>query len=369
MSDAKIIEIRQEIIRFQYKYVYYYFVAKYLANNMYDDDIKQKISILSKKLYREECANIVMFLTHHSKDPFILNQLLSNAQLIFNEFEPIKFENDIIIINNLLEEIPKLVLEDKDIKQYREKKLKKQDEIELAEQDVHDEKVEESLSSDEDVGSLSMVNKLNLAFKTLEIIGQILKNYYGSLKLSKKLDLGEEAYLIGLRSLNYFFVWLNNNVDSIVNYITSIIKPIIDKKKNLVLEERIEKFSKRLLFHFCELISASFIIKIAEFMGSENLYETHAQILEKNNFTSVNMIDIAIKLGFYKGFPFNDIKKLKQKISNNVLPYRLLQRMVINYLYMFPTSYKDKNRICDILEIPMAVQISIDELSTQKKIK
>ena len=108
--------------------------------------------------------------------------------------------------------------------------------------------------------------------------------------------------------------------------------------------------------------------KTASSLGSDKLAETFDEILDKHNYTAAQLIDISIKLDFYKAFPSNDIKKLKEKISNDFLPLTVLKRMVINHLYMFPVDYKDKQKICNMLEIPMKTQRAIDIVSTQKKV-
>ena len=110
-----------------------------------------------------------------------------------------------------------------------------------------------------------------------------------------------------------------------------------------------------------------FIKKISGSIGSENLSPTFEAIREKNGETSVQLVDMSIKLDFFRDFPYADIKKLKSKLSGNILPDILLKRMTINYLYMFPTTYKEKQKICSTLGISMGTQRAIDISSTQKK--
>ena len=317
---------------------------------------------MCKRLYRDEFANIIIFLTHLSKNPFILDEILVNSKTIFSEFTPVKFEKDISNINALLNEIPRLVLKNKDVKKTREEKLRKQDEFEFSEKQNSKVENHDEFDLREDIIELDEVSKLNLAFKTVEILGQILKNYYGSLKRNRKLELCEEAYFIGLRSLNLFFSVLGENTDHIVNEIKSYIE-----KKKLVDKNKIEDASKSLLFGLFNIISYSFIRKISGCIGSENLSETFKEVLNKNNIISVRLVDMSIKLDFFKAFPYGDISKLQKTLAENPLPLTILKRLVINHLYMFPTLYKDKQRICNTLKISMAFQRTIDATSTQKK--
>lgn len=361
LQSASIIEKRWDGYCFKEKYAYYFFAAQYIADNITKEKIRQRISEMCKRLYREEFANIILFLTHHSKNPFILNEILANAKSLFSEFAAIRLEEDVSTVNDLLKEVPKMVLESKDVREHRLRMDKSKDEDELAERESIGEE-EEVPDLNEELIELDFVSELNLAFKTVEILGQILKNYHSSLRGGDKLALAEECYRLGLRSLNPFFTLLKENTD----YIVRLIGTQIEERK-LVDETRIEEVARGLLFTLCAMLCYGFIKKISYSAGSEYLSETFKQLKEKNNITSFHLVDAAIKLDFYTVFPYSDIKELRKRIAENLLPYSLLRQMVLHYLYMFPTSVRDKQKISSLVDISMDIQRLIDMKSTQKK--
>ncbi|MBZ0155440.1 MAG: metallophosphoesterase [Alphaproteobacteria bacterium] len=361
LIKASILSVSNDIVKFRYKYVYYYFVARYLSNNINEEEIKRNISKLCRRLHVEEFANIIMFLTHHSKDPFVLSEILLSAKSIFSEFDIVKFDKDVCFINELLKEVPKLVYKDRDVKQHREKCNRLKDESKL----LNDEKNnadDDLYDYESNLTELGLISTLNSAYKTIEIIGQILKNYYGSLKGERKLELGEEAYFLGLRALKSFFDTLNDNIGLAIKDIKAIIE-----EREITDRDKIEEVSRHLLFQLCEIIAYSFTAKLAQSLGSEKLSETFREIIEKHNFPSVQLINIAIKLDFYKTFPYSELKKLRSVLESNYLPYTILKHLVINYLYMFPMRYDEKQKICSIMEIPMEATRLIDLTSTQRK--
>src|ERR1041384_3533166 len=61
--------------RFKYRYIYYYFVASYLRDHITEPDTRTTISQLAQRVYVEENANILLFLAHLSKDPFIIDEM------------------------------------------------------------------------------------------------------------------------------------------------------------------------------------------------------------------------------------------------------------------------------------------------------
>jgi hypothetical protein len=362
LVNANILEDFEGCYEFKYLYIYYFFVSKHFAENIEQDDIKETISALCKRLHKSEFANILLFLTHHSKDKFLLNEILINAKNLFNNLEACKLENDIPAINRLGEKLPKIVYSSKTVDEHRDEVNTKKDEIEAGERDELTKELSVIPDLNEDISDLDIVAKLNLAFKTIEILGQILKNNYGKISNPVIFDLVEETYLMGLRTLNVFFSVIETNTDYLVNQINDIVseKHITDKRK-------IEQVSRRILFNICNQISYSFIKKVTDSVGTENLENSYKGVLEKHNFNSVKLIDFSIKLDHFKSFPNKEMRDLKVSFSKFPLVQQIMKRMVINYLYLFPTSQEQKQRILSFLEIPMNVQRRIDFTSTHNR--
>lgn len=359
---ARMIEETDQRYRFKYKYVYYFFAARYLANTITEADTRRTVSEMCKRLYVEDFADTIMFLTHHSKDPFIIKEILANARQSFPESHPVRFDQDVGVINRLLQAIPRLVLEDRDVREERKKADRLKDQIEMAEkQDASQEDVGPDIT--QETAQLDVVGQLNMTFKMLQILGQVLRNYHSSLKGPLKLSIAEEAYLLGLRSLEPFFKVLETHTDYMVTRIESFVE-----RKKLVDESRIKDSARRFLFGLCTLVSCAFVKQVSDSVGSEHLSETFAQILEKHDTNSVRLVDISIKLDFYRTFPFDELKALQKRLEHNWLPLTMLKEMVIGYLYMFPTDERTKQRICAVLDIPVQTQRMIDAGSTQKRV-
>lgn len=153
---------------------------------------------------------------------------------------------------------------------------------------------EQNLDIRQEIIKLDIVGELNLSFKMLEVLGQILKNYHSSLDGRIKFNIGEEVYMLGLRSLGPFF----KIIETHKNYVLKQFESMIAEKK-LTDELRIEEAAQKLLFGICALVSTGFIEKISESVGSEHLSETFKEILDKYDINSVHLVDTSIKLNFY----------------------------------------------------------------------
>jgi hypothetical protein len=288
---------------------------------------------------------------------------LTNAKSIFSDIEPVRFEKDIIELNSLLTELPKLAIkENVDVQQHREKAFNAADKH--AYLTVAKDKTPYNELPQKEISELDIASKLNFAFKNIEIIGQVLKNYYGSLKGLPKYDLGEQSYFIGLRAIRFIYSLISEDTDGFLREIGRFIG-----EKQLVEKDKIEQVSRRIVFQLFEFIAFSLIKKTGRSIGSDKLADVFKEIVSKNDTVAVKLLDISIKLDYYRGFPIEEIRELAEILKANLLPLSLMKKMVIHYLYMFPTDYKERQKICNLLGISVSAQRSIELHSTQKKQK
>ena len=73
-------------------------------------------------------------------------------------------------------------------------------------------------AEEEEKAVVSDFFKLNSAFKTVEIIGQILRNYAGSLKGDQKVDLASDCFGLALRTLSFVYNFIERNLDGFTEF-------------------------------------------------------------------------------------------------------------------------------------------------------
>jgi Calcineurin-like phosphoesterase len=344
-----------DTIDFKYQYTYYYFEAQYLARHLAKNEIKDIVSKLCQRLYRTEFANILMFLIHFSNDDFIIQELIKNAKGIFKELNPCKLENDIEHLHKLVTELPRLYLQSKSVEEIRDSENQNRDALEVS-KSLEPDEANKPWDLNEDISAIDVVSKLNLSFKLTEILGQVLKNNpSGEMSGPLKHEMLVETYLMGLRTLNVFFSGLNENTDFVLNQLTELLS----KLKN-VDKDKIEKIARHLLFSICTQISFIFVKKVSDSVGTNKLMDKYPRVQEELNFSSVKLINFLIKLDHSAGFPDRDLQTIKDSIEKHPMSYFLLRRMVLNHLHRNPVDYKDKQRICTFLGIPMESQLKLE---------
>jgi Calcineurin-like phosphoesterase len=340
--------------RFRHPYYYYYFVARYFHNNLHLPEIRARIETLCDQLDREEPANICLFLTHLSKDPFILDTILARASKIFSEHEPAQFKDDLGFFKNLSQQLPSVTLSDgEDFVTRKERRLRQMDEAQASEiqggeltQDVID-----------------MVNRFKLAIRTLEVLGQIVKNFHGSLVGPDKLKLVEECYLLGLRTLEMIFSTVRANAPDFIEWFYERVRA---EHPDLVITADIQAKIKQSIFYLVEIGCFGMLKRISHSVGHTQLETTYAEILKSRPTNAVRLIDTSIKLDTL-AISEVDLAGTKRSLNNCNLSENLLNRLAVYYLYIFPSTERVRQRVCSELGIQRLTELEIVS-NAQKKL-
>ena len=347
LMKSQILAVYSDCYRFRYSYIYYFFVAKYLANNMTVLNIRDRVKRMCERLYQKEFSNIIIFLTHLSKDPFILEQVLNSSRDIFPGEEPQCFDRALVEISDLLEEVPRIVLETRDVDKEREKVLHAKDEISPPSVEETESLPQCDYDLDAQIKDPESIEHFTMSFLTIQVLGQILRNYYGSLKGNIKIDLGEEAYLIGLRATSRFYKKLITSKEYLVKGISNILV-----KEHIDTKDRAERTARHIIFYVCVFIPKYYISHISQSLGYDKLTDTFDDVIRKHDNIGFGIIDLAIRMDCHRAFPLGEAVSLLKRIGNNILPSTILKDLVVQHLYLFPRSERERQSICDRLRIP-----------------
>ncbi len=345
LIKANILSLKGRSFSFKYKYIYYFFVAKFFAQKIEEKDIKKQIVDICGKLYVEDFANIIMFLSHLSKSKIIIDSVYENATKILDQFSPANLNEDIKNLNAIVETVPKITIENQvdNMKNRKDHNIAK----DSAKFELYAEDEDES-SEAIDYDSFDVIANINLATKTIEILGQILRNYYGSTPAAEKHKLAKETYMLSMRALSTFLTAFNENQEFLIKEIEKLIE---DKK--LTDKKRQESAAKNFIFNLISEISRFFIDNVSHAIGTSKLNDTLSGVKKEIDTVAAELINISIKLEYDREIPFKDIEMLLHSVntSSNLLARNILTKLSINHLRMFPADYKDKQKLINILEV------------------
>lgn len=369
-SDAKLLDVNGKV-SIRDKYVYYFFVAKYISGKLLDDNVKSLVTKMCNRIFRDEYASIIMFVTHLSKDNFIINQLITTADSIFENCVPTKLAGDIAQVNSLIDKIPGQVMKNVSVGEQRLIELDEEEKKEQIEKqmaiELDGEESLDDVSLDEDVSGIDVAAEIIRALKTIDILGQVTKKHWGELNGAEKFTLASTTYNLSLRTLDYYFKLILNSVDDLTKHIGDLVKQKHLKDRHS-LEKGVAEIANHFLFRLCFMVTFGVIKRTAYSIGYDKLKTTFEKVLNSNPECSVKLIDLAIKLGYSNIATHMDaITKYNKEMSNNKVCNLVLQNLAIDYMYMFETDHTTKHKICTELKISVQKQVSIDQSSRVKR--
>lgn len=370
LKQANIIKLENNLYNFHYIYIYYYFVAKYIADKADGKPIKKQVANLISNIHLTENANIIIFIAHHTRDKNFLDDVQLSAMSAFNELPEATLtgkEKNIITAASKNLEKRNLPNANHDIEKERNRNLQKKDELESAslEEEVEDDRDEEIEKGDEENFNRLRI-EIKKSAKSMEIIGQILKNQYGSLEKNKLLDLFEEGQNAGLRFIKSFMNFIENDRD-FLEYLVQLGLEKITEEKNIkmsTLEKK--KESQKIVARFSYSIIFGWMNKIVDSLGYNKLIEIADAVAKKNNSVSSKLINLSIHTWHTKNLDFNKIKSMYNEFKNdgNHLAIHMLKDIVSRHIYMHPVEFRDKQRLQSLLNFSIQGQVS-----AQKKLK
>ena len=268
---------------FRSPYMYYFFLGKYLAKNSKKHE--EVIERIIDRSYITSNFLILIFAIHHTNDDDIIEDVLIRTMCALDNIKPSSLEQkETNIFEDIVKAIPSSIMSINSVQSERERERNNRDNREL--NDSH------QLENTNDEDLPEEVNDIYRIMKNNEILGQILKNKYGSLERKKIVDIIENIADGGLRIVQFFlqgqkeindfaifiheknpefdieevrlmiktlyFIWTMHNVEKIVSAlnkpeIRSLVEDVVAEKNTPAYElieyflrlDTIEEFSNR----------------------------------------------------------------------------------------------------------------------------
>lgn len=343
LNEVAILLVDSGGISFRYPYMYFYFVARYFRDHITEAEIRQHIQRMCGRLHHTESANIIIFLCYLSKDPFILTNLLETSRRLFALYPECDLLVDTKSISRLIPDVPRVLLEDGDVDENHRIILEEEDSL-ADNMDNDGKELTDDGMTDED---LQEILQINVAFKTIQILGQLLRNFPGSLKGDQKFALAQECYSLGLRVLSFVI----KNIQSSQQDLVENVGVILQSKHPKWPYERLNEEVKYLMFSVLEGLAFVVIRHTSDSVGLERLSLTYKDILKSSKNVSYRFIDLSVQLENFKSFPKNDVLDLYKNVYKNGFSAQLLRHLVWYYFYIYPSKHDLMESVCKKLGI------------------
>ena len=324
---------------FGYKYILYFLAAKKIAEIIEKTEGKAIVKELYDNLHKEKNANILVLITHHTKNYSFMEESMLTLMLPFKNTLPITLEKRCSYYK-LLEDVTKEIKQDfiemnRDPSEERKRQLLIQDKL--------DRKTNQNDDEESDFDVNEKVIPFIQAFRSIEIIGQIIKNRKGSLEKAVLKKMLIELYNTG-------FI--------MIGYLGGIIKEAKDEL-SLKIEEKISKNDtnqdiERKIYKFLQFISLIACLgvfsKLIHSIGVKELREMYPDIAKTMDTPAAKIVSFSIN-SYYGKIDMTELEQLSKEFEGNGVALQILRARVKSYIYNNYVHYKDKQKIAAYLNM------------------
>lgn len=325
-----------EVYRFRYPYIFYYFCGRYIAYNLSENGVKEKVQYMSSRLYNETYGNIIIFVCHFANNSEVIDDVVLNAYYTLGNYSEFDFTKSNPIFSEIKDAVEALIpltiaSNDAAVADNKDKQLMHMDEVGINDGHVDNgEIIIDDEVSDKEKDMAAVVS----ALKTIEVLGQILQNYPIQIKGSDKLDIISEMQKLGMRSVQAIIDTLRYLEQDLVDY---IYERACRSKKDLSREEVVIQ-THRFINMLVTGMARGMIHEVAVSLKSEHLLCAAEKALTTDSSISSKLVLMDLKLNCLNKVDYNEIYNLKKAFDrgNEQFASRILDSLVgyfLNYNY------------------------------------
>jgi hypothetical protein len=332
---------RHDSYAFRHPYIYYYFLAVYLRDHLGDPEVFASVQRLATELYKNDSASTLLFLAHLCKDRKILDVLLSAANSQFTDASEAALEEDVHFLNKLNNAITKLALPNKSPAETRKAYLEELQASTDQEEEFEVARREEIEAANTALGSL------NSALKTIQILGQLLKNFPANYDRSDKDKIISECCDLGRRVIGDLLAVFEKHERT---FLEDMLR-LIARRHTGLPRHKLQDRAVNAACALYELAAAGMVIRLSHALGSKDLTTTYERIFPELESTIMRLVYVSLRLEHYENFPDSLVRKEAKKLQSNPFSFRVLRFLVARHFAIFPTDFKLKQSLSQSLAL------------------
>ena len=354
LTESRVLTEVEGNYSFAYWHLFYYFVARYYRDNMdREKGLREEIEQIADYVSFDHYAAILMFVVYFARDSSdIVRRLVSNADKIYSAEQPATLEDDVAFLNNLCRPLNLEVPEEVDVAKNREERRELHDRIERGNNSLPH-KNKQAISYSE---SLSDSDKFDLAYRYIGLLGQVIRNFPGSLPGAEKLLILKSTYLLGLRLLHALLRIMDATLSELAQQVTALMT-----EEGKLSTDKIRELVDRLIISVSRVCALSVITQVSGSVGVADLETAYKQALDLVGETNASqLIGFAIKLDHAPEFPVSETRELHKLISNNPFADDVLAHLVVGRLSVVDVDRRIRQSMASLFNLPANMPMLIE---------
>ena len=175
---------------FRKEFMYYFFLGRFLAKNTVEGE--PVVGKMCENSHREDNFLCLLFTIHHAQDNSIINDILLRTMCTLDSVTPaVLNKEETRRFRSTIEQLPDSILSTSSVEEERKRVREKRGSLSDADPEATEVTLDEN-----------PVNDIYRILKNNKIMGQILRNHYGTLEKSKVEEIINTIADSGLRLIN-----------------------------------------------------------------------------------------------------------------------------------------------------------------------
>ena len=244
-----------------------------------------------------------------------------------------------------------------DVRKARNENLEYQERLKNnSEEDLNEYIEDESDNSSDD----TLLKDLYKSIRTIEVIGNIVKNRYGSLPIEQQKNIIQEAININLRIIQYFFTSIKQQKEqeAIITWIKTRLEHFMKNKK--IENNKLDylEHAKHIFWNIAYYTVAALIYQTIRSIGTKNLNRIITELTNSIETPAYSLIEHGIKIFYSYDIDVEKIKKDYKDYSYSFIAELIMKHLISLFSQYNIIDYRNKQRISEKLQIPLQTKIS-----------
>lgn len=337
LDNGCILSIHDDMVGFRYKYVYYYYLAKWICGNALKKESDTLLDDLSALVHTELASNVLMFVAHLQQEQRVICRLLPQVNGLYAEqvsnLGTLETYSALSVRFRTAEE--RAVLLDGEARLVSDKTHEFQDGGEsenVAEKDQRD--VDDGL-------------KLNSTLKSIATLGQILKSRAASLSPESKIEIAEAIIFVARRLMAFLYKVTGDNAADIVR----LVSDAFERAFKLNKQEAVDA-ANELIGSLVVAIANICVARAADAIGSAELSPLLDRLASDTTDADSRLILLVARICGERGYPKEPVEDFVGSLKPaNVLPVSVLGHAVARRFYLDPPNRALRDSACRLLGI------------------
>jgi len=330
---------------FSERFVSYYFVAYYIKDRLHKKHAQDLILEYSSKLWVEAYANVMMFLVHLSKDPRIFTKIVDQARSSFDECAEANLDSDLSFLGKI-NVIP--------VEIEGNGEPSRSTQTEALQQNSAEAVMPEYLMApprDVDPKNVDLLANINAAIKTMQLLGQVLKNFPASFDKDEKGLMVNECIGVGLRTLKRYYILMDDTKAEVAKEIAQMISGRGRIDCGPSDEETVEQ-AKRFVRNLSMISTFGLLKRVSYAIGSKELNKTYLRVFEGDTNSARELIHLSLMLDHAGRFPEEHVCDLVDKyMKNNPFCVHIARSLVMRHFKIFNVGRRTRQRVSERIGI------------------